>query len=70
MGAVFTITLFSTLWFPILLLEWLGIDATGYIQQAVQWITAWVAANPDKVLKIREVLEGIIGFITDLADKF
>ncbi len=70
MGAVFTIALFSPLWFPIVLLEWLGIDATGYIQQAIQWIVAWAAANPDKVLKIREVLQGILDFISSLAEKF
>ena len=47
MGAVFTIALFFPLMIPMIVLEKIGIDISGMLEQLSASTIAWLEANPE-----------------------
>ena len=69
MGAVFTITLFLPIMIPTFLLSKLGIDVFGMFENLLNWVVAWVEANPDKAFEIGKTLEALMGMLINVVDK-
>ncbi len=69
MGAVFTIALFFPLAIPIFILETLGIDASGAIENFADSVRAWLEANPESAAEIGNILKSVFSFIAKIAEK-
>ncbi|MBQ9850234.1 MAG: hypothetical protein IJO36_06005 [Clostridia bacterium] len=63
MGAVFTIALFFPLMIPMIVLEKIGIDISGMLEQFSASTIAWLEANPETAAKIGEAVRSIFALI-------
>lgn len=63
MGAVFTIALFFPLMIPMIVLEKIGIDISGMLEQFSASTIAWLEANPETTAKIGEAVRSIFALI-------